>query len=65
MKTKKVTLSKATASFSSAASHISTVTLPRAPWEPPDEPKEPLIEAFEEARRGPRHLGTYTRRVKT
>ena len=65
MKIKKITVTRAKASFSSAAPHISTVTLPRAPWEPEDEPQEPLIEAFEDARRGPRHLGTYTRRVKT
>lgn len=33
MKTKKVTLSRATASFSTASSHMSIVTLSRAPWD--------------------------------
>lgn len=33
MKTKKVTMKKSPASFSSAASRISKITLPRAPWD--------------------------------
>lgn len=64
MKTKKVTLARATASFSSAASHTASVTLPRAPWEPEPMSVEDVMEAVDDGRRGQRHLGTYTRRVK-
>lgn len=64
MKTKKVTLTRVTASFSSAASHTTTVSLARAPWEPESEVQEPTPEEKEDKRRVPRHLGAYTRRVK-
>lgn len=60
MKTKKVTLSRATASFSTAASHVSTVTLTRAPW---DTEPDPVAETPADDRlpREPRHLGPYKR----
>jgi len=64
MKTKKVTLTRATASFSTAASHVSTVTLTRAPW---DTELDPVAETSAEDRlpREPRHLGPYKRDRKS
>lgn len=64
MKTKKVTLSRATASFSTAASHVSTVTLTRAPW---DTEPDPMVETPTEDRplKEPRHLGPYRRDRKS
>jgi hypothetical protein len=66
MRTKTVTLSRASASFSTAASHQSFVTLPCPPWETPTErAAETLVEAGDRAsdgkRRDPRHIGAYKR----
>jgi hypothetical protein len=69
MKTKTVTMKKATASFSTAAQHESAVTLSCPPWEKLDdtqasEPKEKVAGTIEDQRRGPRHLGPYSRNRK-
>lgn len=60
MKTKKVTLSRATASFSTAASHISSVTMPLMPWETEDKEVDEEAKTKEkQLPREPKHIGTY------
>lgn len=66
MKTKTVTMTRALASFSSAAQHMSYVKLSCPPWETPDEPKTPepkekIAGTDQDKRRGPRYLGPYRR----
>lgn len=66
MKTKKMVVKKVNISFSSAASHVSNVTLPRAPWEKEDEECNPVAESigkveteYKKPMREPRHIGAY------
>lgn len=64
MKTKKVVVNRTSSSFSTAATYLSTVTLARAPWDTEPDPEPPQIED-KPLPKGPRHLGSYTRRDKT
>jgi hypothetical protein len=71
MNTKKVVIARTSASFSSSAQHVSTITLPRAPWEQPDERPHSLAEfvetpigSDEKRKRDPRHFGPYKRNRK-
>lgn len=68
MRVRRVTITRAAASFSTAASHVSDVSLPCEPWETPyerpseaGESTEATAGEVEDKRRGPRHLGPYTR----
>ena len=68
MNTKKITVAKAKASFSTTASHMTTITMPRAPWEEDDEPRNIIAQSVEaderkaeKPKRAARHLGPYKR----
>ncbi len=69
MRTKTVTLSRATASFSTSASHQSFVTLSCPPWETPTERAADVLVASDRSadakRRGPRHIAAYNRGMES
>lgn len=65
MKTKKVSVPRTSAAFSTAIPSSVVVTLPRCPWDTePDAEVEPTTEP-EDRKRAPRHLGPYKKRQGT